>query len=214
MNSYFFKITKEERENILDKHKTLYDGYAVKNERSNEQPLYTQDFANDKDGLTVNSKGEVSKYNNKIYMKESLNGSDEMEEGIYDMEDLNGKFDYVEEKELDEIDPKELKKGKRYKYHSPTFEDDIEYEGGSEKEKNMHKFKGDKSNHFMGDKMVNDFVHDTYLDEEDDSEDEGSFMPRKDMGDSEYLEDDDMSQEFKENLKESLNMFKRFKKYN
>jgi len=224
MNSYFFKITKEERENILDKHKTLYDGYAVKNERPNEQPLYTQDYANDKDGITVNSKGEVSKYNNKIYMKESGGECDEcgymdeehdeMEEGIYDEEDLNGKFDYVEEEELDEIDPKELKKGKRYKYHSPTFEDDIEYEGGSEKEKDMHKFKGNKSNHFMGDKMVNDFVHDTYLDEEDDSEDEGSFVPRKDMGDSEYLEDDDMSQEFKENLKESLNMFNRFKNYN
>lgn len=158
MNSYFFKMTKEERENILDKHKTLYDGYATKQYPSNMTPLYTQDLANDKDGITVNSKGEVGKYNNKIYIKESQDvceqcgsklvegecmecgskmyeddmceqcGSEmkemddqdlalavgaegdenlalaideDMEEGIYDVEDIKGKFDYVE-KEMEE----------------------------------------------------------------------------------------------------------------
>lgn len=52
MNAYFMNITKEEKQNILDKHKSLYDGYAVRNEVSSEQPLYTQDFANDKNGIT------------------------------------------------------------------------------------------------------------------------------------------------------------------
>ena len=119
MSSYFLNVTNEDRENILDKHRTLYDGYAVRhnNEPSKEQPLYVQDFANDKQGITVNSKGEVSTYNNKIYMKESKNicsecglyenvcecgkgyMEEEMEEGIYDVEDINNdnKFDYVEE---------------------------------------------------------------------------------------------------------------------
>ncbi len=64
-------MTKEERENILDKHKTLYDGYAVKSNQPNMTPLYTQDLANDKGGITVNGKGEVGKYNNKLYIKES-----------------------------------------------------------------------------------------------------------------------------------------------
>jgi hypothetical protein len=119
MNQYFFKITKEERENILDKHKSLYNGYATNQTTSNLTPLYTQDLANDKEGITINGKGEVGKYNNKIYMKESKNvceqcgssmtedvceqcGSSmseyEMEEGIYDVEDLgSAEFDYTEE---------------------------------------------------------------------------------------------------------------------
>ena len=71
MNNYYMNLTREEKENILDKHKTLYDGYAVRQNQSNMTPLYTQDYANDKGGITINSKGEVSTYNNKIYMKES-----------------------------------------------------------------------------------------------------------------------------------------------
>lgn len=83
MKSYFTnQITKEERENILDKHKSLYDGYAVRQNTSNIQPLYTQDFANDKGGITINSNGDVSTYNNKIYMKESKNICSEC--GLYE----------------------------------------------------------------------------------------------------------------------------------
>jgi hypothetical protein len=216
MNAYFFNITKEEKENILNKHKTLYDGYAVKNSSSNEQPLYVQDFANDKGGITVKNNGEVSTYNNKIYMKESSGECDECgymeeetEEGIYDVQDLNGKFDYVEEKELDEIDPKKLKKGENYKYHSPTFEDEIEYQGTSKDEDGkMYKFKGDKSNHLMGHQMVDKFVHTTDLDEDDDA----TFVPKEKMKES-YL-DENYSPKLKEQLKETHNMFNRFKKYN
>jgi len=64
MNQYFFKLTQEERNNILDKHKHQYDGYATKNLSSNEQPIFVQDFANDKNGLTVNNVGNVSEYKN------------------------------------------------------------------------------------------------------------------------------------------------------
>jgi hypothetical protein len=66
MNAYFFGISDQERQNILDKHKEVYNGYQTLNPSpvSNNQPLYTQDFANDKGGLTVNNKGEVTKYKN------------------------------------------------------------------------------------------------------------------------------------------------------
>jgi hypothetical protein len=66
MNSYFFPVSNEERENILDKHKHVYNGYRTLNPNpvSNEQPLFTQDFANDKEGLVVNNKGEVKAYTN------------------------------------------------------------------------------------------------------------------------------------------------------
>jgi hypothetical protein len=59
MNSYFFGITKEEKENILDQHKKPYDGYVTQYVKPELQPLYVQDFANDKEGITVNNKGEV-----------------------------------------------------------------------------------------------------------------------------------------------------------
>lgn len=64
MNAYFFKMTNEERKNILDQHKDLYDGYVTRYNQSNEQPLYVQDFANDKAGITVNNRGEVGEYRN------------------------------------------------------------------------------------------------------------------------------------------------------
>ena len=65
MNAYFFNTTPEERKNILDQHKHLYDGYVTKyNQESNQTPLYVQDLANDKMGITINSKGDVKNYTN------------------------------------------------------------------------------------------------------------------------------------------------------
>ena len=57
-------MTNEERTNILDQHKHVYDGYVTNYAKPNEQPLYTQDFANDKGGITINNKGEVTTYKN------------------------------------------------------------------------------------------------------------------------------------------------------
>ena len=64
MNSYFFKMTQAEKNNILDQHKTVYDGYATQYGQNNQQPLYVQDFANDKGGITVNNRGDVKSYTN------------------------------------------------------------------------------------------------------------------------------------------------------
>jgi len=58
-------MTNEERENILDQHKEIYDGYVTSYaQQPKEQPLYTQSYANDKEGLTVNNKGVVTAYKN------------------------------------------------------------------------------------------------------------------------------------------------------
>lgn len=65
MNAYFFKMTNEERSNILDQHKEIYDGYVTSYaQQPNQQPLYVQDYANDKGGINVNNRGEVSTYSN------------------------------------------------------------------------------------------------------------------------------------------------------
>lgn len=64
----------DEKEDILSKHKELYNGYQTLNPAAMEkiQPLYTQDFANDKMGLTLNNKGEV-KYYTHMGINESTN---------------------------------------------------------------------------------------------------------------------------------------------
>ena len=66
MNAYFFPVSNEERENILNRHKHVYNGYKTLNPNpvENEQPLFVQDFANDKEGLVVNNKGDVKAYTN------------------------------------------------------------------------------------------------------------------------------------------------------
>ena len=71
--------SENEKENILTQHKELYNGYQTLNPAAMEkiQPLYTQDFANDKSGLTVNNRGEVMKYTN-MGINESINEANSM----------------------------------------------------------------------------------------------------------------------------------------
>lgn len=64
MGQYLLNLTEEEKNNILDKHKTIYNGFSVKQNSNNTQPLYVMDFANDKNGITVNNQGIVSTYKN------------------------------------------------------------------------------------------------------------------------------------------------------
>ena len=78
MNQYFFKMTNEEKTSILDQHKHVYDGYVTNYAKPNEQPLYVQDFANDKKGVTINNKGQVTTYKN-MGINESVLESEEEE---------------------------------------------------------------------------------------------------------------------------------------
>ena len=58
-------MSNEEKRNILDKHRSLYDGYrTMQPQMAKEQPLYVQDFAGDKNGITVNNKFNVKGYTN------------------------------------------------------------------------------------------------------------------------------------------------------
>jgi hypothetical protein len=93
MSAYFVNISNEERTNILDKHKTIYDGYVTMyGQQPKEQPLYVQDFANDKVGITVNGKGEVKGYTNtKIH--ESMDEFSEID-----------KYEFIPSEEEDNVD--------------------------------------------------------------------------------------------------------------
>lgn len=101
---------------------------------------------------------------------------------IYNVEDLgDSEFDYVEgggnkfgtfekmrhmkeQEELDEINPEALKKGKKYKFDIPSYEDEIEYsdeyedKAGGEK---MYKFKGRKDDtHLVSKGSIEKFLRD------------------------------------------------------
>ena len=186
MNSYFLNVTKEEKENILDKHKTLYDGYAVRyGQPSSEQPLYTQDFANDKEGVTINSKGEVSNYSNKIYMKESKNVCNEC--GLYE-EVCECGSGYMGEEECSECGNKQVKGiGDKFDYTEQGAGDEYLRVGEGEEDDEY-----------------------SMIDEDDE---EAGFVSKSDLN---LGDEDDEEEEEKiiEKVNESLDMFRRFKKYN
>jgi len=184
MNSYFFKMTNEERNNILDQHKELYNGFATNNVTSNQQPLYVQDFANDKGGVTVSNKGDVMTYRNMNINEDIYSGSEGFEpyetfeeeqyvslgekldmigDGPYDLPNGTIDVDDTESETMFLIEPEE--------------EDYMDYDG-----------------------------------------DDASTLPGTNYGDDDEFEMDDEENEIEEdivdNINESLDMFKRFRKYN
>lgn len=121
MNQYFFNVTKEERENILDKHRTIYDGYVTEYGQGNMYPLTVLDMARDKEGVTVNSRGEVSGYKN-FGINESIN------EMRYDGKST-GLFQEEEDNYLNVGAPLDMiaDRGDDIEHGTVDFEDDIEF---------------------------------------------------------------------------------------
>ena len=246
MKGYFGlgQMSTDEKSNILDQHRQIYNGYqSMQPKVSNTQPLYVQDFAKDKNGVTMSNKGVVTHYTN-VGINESIEEGEmceqcggQMNEGIceqcgggmmneesecsecggimydgecsecgykgqmdeetghlddiYNQEDLNlkhGDFDYVEgggndygtfegmhhmkeqNGEVDELGTDELEKGGKYKYHTPSFEDEIEFDdefGDENRGEKMYKFKGkDSMSHLMPGKHIENFVDYLDLDEQ------------------------------------------------
>ena len=181
MNAYFFKMTNEERSNILDQHKEVYDGYLTSYiQPSNEQPLYVQDFANDKEGLTVNNKGEVTAYKNM---------------GINEMKHDNKSTGLFSDEEEDYNEVVE--------YISPgsQFVPDESFE---EVEEQLDMI-GDGD-----DDLTNGTVD---FDDEDDNFDL-NLDDLMDLGDEENEIEEEEKENILDKINESLDMFKRFKKYN
>lgn len=197
MAQYFFKMTNEERTNILDQHKTIYDGYVTEYAQGeNKQPLYVQDFANDKGGITVNNKGEVKPYTN-MGINESIDGRlDMIGDGDDDLR--NGTVDFSS------IDNDE-----DGSYISLGITDD-EDEDGHRDLSMYNSHYGDKNFDFD---IELDEVDDTILDLKPEWSDEEEIV--NDIYDDGFDEvDEEEKDEFLNKLNESLDMFRRFKKYN
>ena len=183
MNAYFFKMTNEERSNILDQHKEVYDGYVTQYAQSNEQPLYTQDFANDKEGLTVNNKGVVTSYKNMHINEMKHDGkstglfSDEEEE--YNEGYISAGTEYAPEESFEEV------------------EEQLDMIGDGE---------DDLTNGTV------DFDDEFEMFEDDDFE--MNLDDLMDLGDEENEIEEEEKEDILNKINESLDMFKRFKKYN
>jgi hypothetical protein len=132
-------------------HKNLYkeqDSYDYK-DRSMYDPYYGDD---DDDFMDYESS----------YTEDGMDDPDNEDDGY---EDMNASE--VTDGEMDEIDIKDLVKGKKYRYKSPSHQDDVEF--GDEREyhdgKNMYGFKGGDTGYSLGKRGVEDFINN--LDDED-----------------------------------------------
>lgn len=201
MNQYFFNVTNEERENILDKHKTIYDGYVTQYGSGNMTPLTVVDMAKDKGGVTVNSRGEVSEYKN-YGINESINEMrfDNKSTGLFSNEEDG----YNEEDSIDESD--RLPVGPPLDMIADR-EDDVKH--------GTVDFDGEIDFFDLGDIIPfedEDFEDEEFnidLTQDDDESNDDEFSIE--LG-ANY--DDEDAEPIMEQVKKSLDMFKRFKKYN
>ncbi len=192
MNAYFFKMNKQERDNILDQHKQVYDGYVTRyNNQSNETPLYIQDLANDKGGITLNNKGVVKPYTN-IGINESAldhigDGPRDLKNGTVDLDAENPKYNQIKNLSMHD------------EYPSPSEVDEYYSTFDTDMEQNNDQYEYDIDE-------LEDYSAEDISEEYEDLDEQ----PTLDLEDV----DEEILPEFIEELNESLNMFKRFQKYN
>jgi len=215
MAQYFFKMTNEERTNILDQHKTIYDGYVTEYAQGeNKQPLYVQDFANDKGGITVNNKGEVKPYTN-VGINESIDGrldmigdgDDDLRNGTVDFSSIDNDEDdsYISLGTMsDDFEPEDV-------YSDWEDEDGSHYE-------RQKRFFDDEDRESEWDEESFDIeldeVDDTILDLKPEWSDEEEGIVNDIYNDNFDEVDEEEKDGFLNKLNESLDMFRRFKKYN
>jgi len=210
MNAYFFKMTNEEKNNILDQHKEIYDGYVTSYAQPEKnQPLYTQDYANDKEGVTVNNKGEVSSYKT---MKINEMHADGKSTGLFSNE---------EPKEQGHIspgsqyEPEESFESEEDEGHYVSMGEQLDMIGDGDDDLEHGTFEDDEDFEELEDELFNDddIMALTNPDDSDDDFDLNIidlFGLEDEVDEFEQGEQDDIIS----NITESLDMFKRFMKYN
>ena len=193
MNAYFVGITQQEKNNILDQHKKIYDGYRLIQQNNTEpQPLYVQDFANDKEGFVVNNKGDVKKYTNM--------GINESQEEFETMEMEMEEDDCVECGMKETYEDMDMSDG--YAYRDDTIinpeADEIDSEdldAASDFYDNLKSGKGQKPS--------------DRLNEPSDDEEDNNWMFVED----EFTENEDLDESFNTQRNKILEMFQRTSRF-
>jgi len=126
MNAYFFKMNKAEKNDILDQHKKVYDGFVTTyGQQINQQPLYVQDYANDKEGVTVSNKGVVKTYTNmNINEADAMTGAKYLSDVSFD---FGGPYDEFESEYVG-FGGKDMIGDSETDMKHGTFDDDVTYE--------------------------------------------------------------------------------------
>lgn len=191
MNAYFVGITQQEKNNILDQHKKIYDGYRIVQQTNTQpQPLYVQDFANDKEGFVVNNRGDVKKYTNM--------GINESQEEFETMEMEMEEDDCVECGMKETYEDMDMSDGYAYRDDINPEADEIDFEdltAASDFYDNLKSGKGQKP----GDKLT---------DPTDDQED-NNWMFVED----EFTESEDLDESFHTQRNKILEMFQRTSRF-
>jgi hypothetical protein len=192
-------MTREEKESILDKHKTIYDGYVTNYSQSNTQPLYVQDFANDKAGLTVNNKGEVTEYKNMRINEMRFDGKST---GLFDEDAQSGSAFHPEETFENEY----LSVGAPLDMIGDG-EDDLEHGTFGHDDEETISFEDEDEN--LLNLRVTDDTDLLDLRMDDDIENDKMIIK--------YIQDEELDEEeiepIQEQVLKTLDMFKRFKNY-
>ena len=215
MNAYFFKMDKQEKDNILDQHKHIYDGYVTKyNQQSNQTPLYVQDLANDKMGLTVNNKGVVKPYSNmninETHTGLDMIGGDPQSQSNMKYRHLkNGTVDFDNFSDTNLVDKESMNND----YPSPNENEEEYVSYGNFKDEmsqnlDQYEYDIDELEDYSTDGLYSD-DDETEYDETEDDEDY-NFSDDLDI----YSVDEENQYDVLSNINESLNMFKKFKNYN
>jgi hypothetical protein len=207
-------MSKNEKDNILDQHKHLYDGYVTKyNQESNQTPLYVQDLANDKMGVTLDNKGNVKNYTNFRVNESPL---DRIADGPMDLKNGTVDIDSVMSTNQDNVE------FMHDVLPSPN-EDEFDYEtfGKFSDEmrvnKDQYEYDIDELEDYSTQEMSE--MYDENQEEFDTSTDDNleetvDYLPKYDwLTNEESDELEDLSGAVSD-INESLDMFKRFRKYN
>jgi len=207
-------MSKNEKDNILDQHKHLYDGYVTKyNQESNQTPLYVQDLANDKMGVTLDNKGNVKNYTNFRVNESPL---DRIADGPMDLKNGTVDIDSVMSTNQDNVE------FMHDVLPSPN-EDEFDYEtfGKFSDEmranKDQYEYDIDELEDYSTQEMSE--MYDENQEEFDTSTDDNleetvDYLPKYDwLTNKESDELEDLSGVVSD-INESLDMFKRFRKYN
>lgn len=191
MNAYFVGITQQEKNNILDQHKKIYDGYRIVQQTNTQpQPLYVQDFANDKEGFVVNNRGDVKKYTNM--------GINESQEEFETMEMEMEEDDCVECGMKETYEDMDMSDGYAYRDDTNPEADEIDFEdltAASDFYDNLKSGKGQKPSDKLNDPT-------------DDQED-NNWMFVED----EFTESEDLDESFHTQRNKILEMFQRTSRF-
>ena len=83
----YMTISDEEKNSILQRHSSFYNGYAVGNVPSEAQPIRVGKGASDPNGITVDNKGNVKTYQNHKINESVVSEEEMMEQGCADTEE-------------------------------------------------------------------------------------------------------------------------------